>query len=132
MLPTEFNTPAYFNQQELEQAPDFLTEQGRSQLKTIEKCFNSLKLFMNDFFINKMIKNIKLTLDDVRWAWNVVNTRSVYMNCGPILSHSVQQQRTSCSLAPLLDLLNHSCDVQVIIFLRLDENLSKVRQQLNR
>jgi hypothetical protein len=114
MLPSHFNTPAYFDHCELKHAPEFFAEHGWSQLKSIRKCFSSLKQFMSNFCGNKM-RNITLTFDEVRWAWTAVNTRSVYMNGESRFNHSLQQDAMSCSLAPLLDLLNHSCDVQVIL-----------------
>lgn len=47
----------------------------------------------------------------MRWAWCTVNTRAVYMKCPPRLCLSPEPD--TCALAPYLDLLNHSPDVQV-------------------
>ena len=116
MLPSHFDTPAYFNQHELKHAPEFFAKHGWSQMKSIRKCYSSLKQFISSF--GNKTRNIKLTFDDVQWAWNAANTRCVYMNNESRNKHSVQQDEMSCSLAPLLDLLNHSCSVQVIFLTR--------------
>jgi hypothetical protein len=112
MLPPDFNTPAYFNHHELKHAPDFFAEHGWSQIKSIRKCHLSLKKFLSDF--DDKTADAKLTFDDVQWAWNAVNTRCVYMVGESGFENSLQHDSMSCSLAPLLDLLNHSCNVQVI------------------
>ena len=111
MLPLDYNMPAYFKHHELKHTPDFFAEHGWSQVKSIRKCYSSLKKFLLDF--NDKTKSIQLTFDDVCWAWNAVNTRCVYMIGKARFKHSPQKDNMSCSLAPLLDLLNHSCNVQV-------------------
>ena len=112
MLPLNYNTPAYFNHHELKHAPEFFAEHGWSQMESIRKCYSSLKKFLLE-----KTKSIKLTFDDVCWAWSAVNTRCVYMIGKVRFKHSPQQDTMSCSLAPLLDLLNHSCNVQVNVCL---------------
>ena len=115
MLPSIFNTPAYFTYHELKYTPEFFAEEGRSQLNSIQKCFSSLKQFMSN--CSKKMRDVRFTFDDVRWAWNAVNTRCVYMNKELKFNTAFQQNDSiSCCLAPLLDLLNHSCAVQVILF----------------
>lgn len=109
MLPKQFNTPSYFSAKELEIVPAFFTEQHYSQLRDIEKCLKSLK-HLEKFVSYEIQKNIDISFENVRWAWSIVNTRSVYMDCE---LGSAGNGTMSCALAPLLDLLNHSCDVEV-------------------
>ncbi|XP_028406087.1 SET domain-containing protein 4-like [Dendronephthya gigantea] len=109
MLPSQYNTPAYFNHHELSHAPKFFMEHGQAQLKSIRECYLSLKQFISD----EMKKNsVELSFNDVRWAWNAVNTRCVYL-CGESKFGLSNQGEMACCLAPLLDLLNHSSDVQI-------------------
>ena len=110
MLPKVFTTPSYFSETELKILPPFLTDHCLAQLKDVRKCLGNLKQFVNCIAMETR-KNIDLTFESVRWAWNAVNTRSVYMDYG---SNVVGEGTTSCALAPLLDLLNHSCDVEVL------------------
>ena len=53
-----------------------------------------------------------VTPDLYRWAWSSVNTRCVYMQqtCNPWIRNPEQDRM---ALAPFLDLLNHSAQVQV-------------------
>ena len=114
MLPSDFNTSAYFDHHELTHAPEFFAEHGWSQLKCIKKCHLSLNQFMSKSCRGE-VKNTGMSFDDVRWAWNAVNTRCVYLREKSRFNNSLHEDATSCSLAPLLDLLNHSCNVQVNI-----------------
>ena len=113
MLPSHFNTPAYFDCHELKHAPEFFADHGCAQLKRIRKCHSSLIQFISNS-CQSNVKNISISFEDVRWAWNVVNTRCVYMRKQSRFNSSLYEDAMSCSLAPLLDLLNHSCDVQVL------------------
>ena len=51
--------------------------------------------------------------DTYRWAWSTINTRSVYMR--QTKNHYLMDEEDHYALAPFLDLLNHSADVEVII-----------------
>ena len=108
-LPEEFTTPSYFSEKELEIMPSFLSEHCGIQLRDVKKCIESLKKLVNYMSVERR-QNIDLSLENVRWAWNVVNTRSVYLDSKSSLA---EEGKMSCALAPLLDLLNHSCDVEV-------------------
>ena len=114
MLPSHFNTPSCFDHHELTHAPEFFAEHGLSQLKCIKKCHSSLNQFMSKSCWGE-VKNTSMSFDDVRWAWNAVNTRCVYLREKSRFDNSLHEDAASCSLAPLLDLLNHACNVQVNI-----------------
>lgn len=53
-----------------------------------------------------------LTYKDFRWAWYVVNTRSVYFDAGKS-EYLCAEEPDNMALAPFLDLLNHSPEVTV-------------------
>jgi len=52
------------------------------------------------------------TLNSFKWAWTSVSTRCVYMCPSNVTSSRMADD--CIGLAPLLDLLNHSPNVQVI------------------
>jgi len=52
------------------------------------------------------------TLNSFKWAWTSVSTRCVYMRTSNVTSSRTEDD--CIALAPLLDLLNHSPNVQVI------------------
>lgn len=58
-----------------------------------------------------------LTFESFKWAWNVVNTRSVYFEVGNN-KYLCDKEPNNIALAPYLDLLNHSstADVSTLTF----------------
>ena len=52
------------------------------------------------------------TLSSFKWAWTSVSTRCVYMRPSDFTAGGSEDN--CIALAPLLDLLNHSANVQVI------------------
>ena len=112
MLPEIFDTPSYFSRQEAAILPAFLYEQWEMQVKEIVKCQTHLKDLLESVSI-KWRPHLLLTYENVKWVWNVVNTRCVYMD-----NSEHFDRRESCVLAPLLDLLNHSCEVEVSIWFK--------------
>lgn len=115
MLPSNFSTPSYFTNDKLKHTPLFFSQHGQAELANIRHCYSSLQHFISGNFCGRKTRGMVLNFDDVRWAWNAVNTRCVYMK-EQSRFENCQKRTTSCSLAPLLDLLNHSCNVEVIIF----------------
>ena len=108
MLPREFHTPSYFSKIEAEYLPPFLLEQQHAQIKKIRKCQKHLKELLGCVSTKRVTGSILLTFETVQWAWNVVNTRCVFVDCGEQFDKG-----KSCALAPLLDLLNHSSEIEV-------------------
>ena len=118
-LPTSFNTPAYFKAEELSALPSSLQQQCVTQTKTVRESFEELKGYVeNDStMLDKAFLDF-LTFDEFRWAWFVVNTRSVFKaNCMDLLPGSRLQTQDNYALAPVLDLLNHNDTTEVYRFL---------------
>ncbi|XP_053395994.1 SET domain-containing protein 4-like [Mercenaria mercenaria] len=104
LLPSSFTTPAYFSQTELTYLPTAVRSKAVKECEKLEDTFNEVKQFSmkhwNEFY--KM-----LTSDVYRWAWYVINTRSVFYQSGQSEYLSTEEPDT-IALAPFLDLLNHS------------------------
>ena len=118
-LPRSFNTPAYFKEEELNALPSSLREQCTTQINTVHESYEELKgLLENSTGILEKTFLDNLTFDEFRWAWFVVNTRSVY-KAGKVITSTVAmgtlQTENAYALAPVLDLLNHTDTAEVSI-----------------
>lgn len=113
-LPESFDTPAYFTEEELSLLPDSLQVKSKEQRVKIQQEFRKLKHFFRFAKESNICKGEELSLGIFKWAWFVVNTRSLYMeqsyNTGKYLDSS---EKDVYVLAPFLDLLNHSPEVDV-------------------
>ncbi|PFX16912.1 SET domain-containing protein 4-like [Stylophora pistillata] len=109
-LPTSFNTPAYFKPEELSTLPSSLQQQCVTQIQTVRDSYEELKGYLeyDTTMLDKTFLDF-LTFDEFRWAWFVVNTRSVYKaNSMDLSPSSKSQMQDNYALAPVLDLLNHN------------------------
>ena len=126
-LPRTFNTPAYFNEEEIQALPCNLQQQRIAQITTVQESYKGLKelLKKHNTMLDKKFLDY-LTFDKFRWAWFVVNTRSVYkpnsLDMFPGRAVHLQTEN-AYALAPLLDLLNHSDTAEVQLIQEL-ENIS--------
>lgn len=118
-LPRSFNTPAYFNDEELNALPSSLNEQCTTQINTVHESYEELKRSLESCtgILEKTFLD-NLTFDEFKWAWFVVNTRSVY-KAGKVVTSMVAmgtlQTENAYALAPVLDLLNHTDTAEVYI-----------------
>lgn len=118
-LPRFFNTPAYFNEEELNALPSSLHEQCVTQVNIVHESYEELKglLESSTSIVDKKFLD-NLTFHEFRWAWFVVNTRSVY-KAGKVATSPVAmgtlQTENAYALAPVLDLLNHTDTAEVYI-----------------
>ena len=111
-LPRYFNTPAYFNEKEIRALPLSLQKEFTCHIFTVQETYKELKEFFARH-ISALDKNFVefFTFEEFRWAWCVVNTRSVYK---PDFTNTdkagMAAPRTddNYALAPILDLLNHT------------------------
>ena len=114
-LPRSFNTPAYFNAEELTALPSSLQQHCVTQIKTVRESYEELKGFLEKYttMLDKTFLDL-VTFNEFRWAWFVVNTRSVYeansLDASPV---SMSKTQDSYALAPILDLLNHTDTAEV-------------------
>ncbi|XP_033095259.1 SET domain-containing protein 4-like, partial [Anneissia japonica] len=110
-LPDTYTTPSYFTDEELNSLPQHLHQKSLFQIETVNDEFQKVKTF------SECLKSLDLhyirlfTLEAFRWAWFVINTRSVYMD--PDVSQWKNSHEVdSYALAPFLDLLNHSAKAE--------------------
>jgi len=113
MLPQTYSTPVYWSPETLLSLPPDISEDARLLTNKIAKNFRRLKdLFRHiEAVLGKNVVGA-FTWSSFKWAWISVSTRCVYMRQ---TDSTVGNSEENCiAVAPLLDLLNHSPQVQVI------------------
>jgi len=114
-LPQNYSTPVYWSAEVLSSLPSDISEDARLLVDKITKNFSRLQdLFSH---IETMLGDGldgAFTFSRYKWAWTSVSTRCVYMRPPAFVDGSSDDN--CIALAPLLDLLNHSSDVQVRLF----------------
>ncbi|XP_070568313.1 SET domain-containing protein 4-like [Ptychodera flava] len=110
-LPKDFTTPVYFQDAELCLLPGTIRTRAFSEKEKIVEAYNQLEHFFSN--VEAAFPEFRglFTFDSFRWAWCVVNTRSVYMKREK--SVHLSEDVDHYALAPLLDLLNHANSVEV-------------------
>ncbi|NXF10040.1 SETD4 protein, partial [Smithornis capensis] len=112
VLPKAFSCPVCWEQDAVTLLPEPLRKKAQEQRTRIQELYTSSKAFFSS--LQPLFAEDTGTIFDysaLEWAWCTINTRTIYME---------QPQRECFSLepdvyalAPYLDLLNHSPDVQV-------------------
>ena len=113
-VPETYTTPSCIPEDKSSLLPDFVRSERDKQRVKIAGHLKRLTQVLSSYK-NKMKKK-RLVFDDVLWAWNVVNTRSVYLNPRDLICSLDVFPRLSevdFALAPLLDMLNHESSAQV-------------------
>lgn len=111
-LPPVFDIPAFFGMQCLSIIPSFIQERALKQIEMVKQSYDNLKVLFK--YLEQLFPfiNGKCDFNAYKWAWCVVNTRCVFIDC--FKDNCVGK---SCSfhlaLAPFLDLLNHNIEIQV-------------------
>jgi len=115
MLPEIYSTPPYWSDEVLSSLPSDISQDARLLVDKFTKDFSRLQDLFS--YIETVLgDSVDSAFSFIRfqWAWTSVSTRCVYM-CPPNFIGSSSDD--SCiALAPLLDLLNHSSNVQVLSF----------------
>ena len=115
-LPTSYTIPPYWTSAELHLLPQPSRESALRQIKNIKDSFaTAIPLF---HAVEQELTEFEdiFTFEAYRWAWSTVNTRAVFMPQDLSMtqcSRSHDNSSKSLALAPLLDLLNHSSQVEV-------------------
>jgi len=125
-LPDAYTTPCYIPEDEIDLLPQFLKEEVDNQLSKINRHYtqllnNKLTHFGSSICTLKCEQDV--SFEDVRWAWNVINTRSVYFSSKHLkcsLDDVLGIREIDFALAPLLDMLNHESTAQVLIIISLN------------
>lgn len=92
--------------------PRPLKAKAREQRTRVQELFTSSRDFFSSLqpLFSEAVESI-FSYSALLWAWCTVNTRSVYMKLRRRQCFSAEPD--TCALAPYLDLLNHSPNVQV-------------------
>ena len=111
-LPRSFNTPAYFSPAELRVLPPSFHQQCVLQARTVYESYKELKKCLKSC-VSELDKGFLefCSYDEFKWAWFVVNTRSVYKPNDE--EKPALRNKNTYALAPVLDLLNHSDKAEV-------------------
>ena len=131
-LPETFSTACYFDTCEMEVLPEAYYQLYNEQKRAVTREYQEVLQLLGDNLHNMDPLTGKLfTLENYRWAWCVVNTRSVYMprndhrGCQMSIKSEnfgfhchLHGEESSYALAPVLDLLNHmdTAEVKFTIF----------------
>ncbi|XP_066934186.1 SET domain-containing protein 4-like [Clytia hemisphaerica] len=113
-IPETYTTPSCIPESKASLLPDFVSLERNKQRAKIAGHFKRLTHFLTAY--QSKMKEKRLNFDDVMWAWNVVNTRSVYLNPRNLtcsLDAFTKLSEVDFALAPLLDMLNHESGAQV-------------------
>lgn len=117
-IPTEFTTPFFCSKQELMVVPDVIFQEVLEQNSEIKLNYGKFASVLNDQLCScDCGDNLSVVycLDAFKWAYFVVNSRSVYIDDKALKQISpssklfkILSNKPNIALAPFLDLINHS------------------------
>ncbi|KAM9319592.1 SET domain-containing protein 4 [Gastrophryne carolinensis] len=112
ILPRSYDCPVYWEPEVVTFLPEPVRHKAQEQRSTLQEFYSSHVPFFRSLqaLFQESAEDI-LSYEAVRWAWCTVNTRTVYMKHAQRDCFSSEQD--VYALAPFLDLLNHSPEVQV-------------------
>ena len=129
-LPIKYSTPSFINEEDASCIPEFVREIRSKQIQEIRNHYLNISNFLKD--LNRLatstkgkprktkdvlerMKIVNITKADTRWAWNVLNTRSIYFDPKYLKHQDKFQMQTlpNFALAPILDFFNHKDEAQV-------------------
>jgi len=115
MLPKNYSTPVYWSDEALSSLPSDIFQEARLLVDKVAKNFSRLRDLFN-YIVTMLGDSLDgtFTFSRFKWAWTSVSTRCIYMRPPNFVSGTSDDN--SIALAPLLDLLNHSPHVQVLLF----------------
>ncbi|KAM6224510.1 SET domain-containing protein 4 isoform 2-T2 [Rhynchocyon petersi] len=111
-LPKAYTCPVCLEPKVVNLLPRPLRAKAQEQRAHLEEFFTSSRGFFSSLqpLFSEAVESI-FTSSALLWAWCTVNTRAVYLQHCKRGCFSAEPD--TCALAPYLDLLNHSPDVQV-------------------
>ncbi|XP_055272071.1 SET domain-containing protein 4 isoform X2 [Moschus berezovskii] len=112
VLPKAYTCPVCLEPEVVNLLPNPLKTKAREQRSHVQEFFSSSRGFFSSLqpLFPEAIESI-FSDHALRWAWCTISTRAVYMKRPP--QPCLSPEPDTCALAPYLDLLNHSPDVQV-------------------
>ncbi|XP_008515076.1 SET domain-containing protein 4 isoform X4 [Equus przewalskii] len=112
VLPKAYTCPVCLEPEVVDLLPKPLKAKAREQRTRLQAFFTSSRDFFSSLrpLFSEAVESI-FSYSAFLWAWCTVNTRAVYMK--PRRRRCFSAEPDTYALAPYLDLLNHSPDVQV-------------------
>lgn len=111
-VPKTYTTLSNIENSEFHLLPLFILEETQKQYEKINRHFDRIQKSLSHFNSNEL--DINLFMSEVRWAWDVINTRSVYFSPSMLrCKNEMNVSEIDFALAPVLDMLNHSSDAEV-------------------
>ncbi|XP_037049575.1 SET domain-containing protein 4 [Bradysia coprophila] len=117
-IPTEFTTPFFCSKQELMVLPDVIFQEVFDQNSEIKLNYGKFASVLNDKLCSCHCGDnlsVVFNLESFKWAYFVVNSRSVYIDDKAMKQMSssskllkILSNKPNIALAPFLDLINHS------------------------
>ena len=113
VLPSTYSNPLHWSACEINLLPRCIRHKANNQVQSTKDSYTCLKaeLLPKLELDNPLLKGV-ITWAKFAWAWSSVNTRCVYM-VQRRSEHLNTAEEDHYALAPFLDLLNHSANVQV-------------------
>uniref|UniRef100_G1NNX7 SET domain-containing protein 4 n=1 Tax=Meleagris gallopavo TaxID=9103 RepID=G1NNX7_MELGA len=112
VLPKTYSCPVCLEQDVIQLFPEPLRKQAQEQRTTVHELYMSSKAFFSS--LQSLFAENTATIFNhsaLEWAWCTINTRTIYMKHSQRECFSLEPD--VYALAPYLDLLNHSPNVQV-------------------
>ncbi|XP_063067853.1 SET domain-containing protein 4 [Engraulis encrasicolus] len=126
VLPQTYTCPAYFTDKVMGLLPAGLKAKGLDQRERVRELHSSAAAFFASLqpLLREPVGAV-FSHNALQWAWCSVNTRTVYMT-HPQSPH-LSMEKNNYALAPYLDLLNHSPQVQVTAGFNRDSRCYEIR-----
>ena len=126
-LPIKYSAPSFINEEDASCIPEFVREMRSKQILEIGNHYLSISNFVKDLHkipgakpknlkeILEIMKTVNIRKADIRWAWNVINTRSIFFDPKYLKHQDIFQMQAlpNFALAPILDFFNHKDKAQV-------------------
>ena len=126
-LPIKYSTPSFISEEDASWIPEFVKEMRTKQILEIRNHYLSISKFVKNLHklpdakptkvkeVLEIMKFFNIRKADIRWAWNVINTRSIYFDPKHLKHQDKFQMQTlpNFALAPILDFFNHKDEAQV-------------------
>ncbi|XP_010609591.1 SET domain-containing protein 4 isoform X3 [Fukomys damarensis] len=112
ILPKSYTCPVYLKPEVVNLLPEPLKAKAREQRDSVQDFFASSRDFFSSLqpLFEEAIDRV-FSYSALLWAWCTINTRAVYLKTRR--QACLSSEPDTCALAPYLDLLNHSPNVQV-------------------
>ncbi|KAM6161684.1 SET domain-containing protein 4 [Erethizon dorsatum] len=114
ILPKSYTCPVCLEPEVVNLLPEPLKAKAEEQRTSVQEYFASSRDFFSSLqpLFAEAIDSV-FSYSALLWAWCTINTRAVYLR--PRRRDCLSSEPDTCALAPYLDLLNHSPDVQYLL-----------------